>query len=171
MVKFMLRAYLEEGHSPGECLTLLNESLCKNLESDKFITLALAVIDLAAGKIRYSLAGHPLPIISRDGEVVELEVPQTIPLGVIPGYTFSTVETFFNRSTSMVMYTDGVLEARSPNGEQFGAERLAAAFSSADGLPAQHLAQNMVERVLEFSGDELQDDVALVVVRALQHDN
>jgi serine phosphatase RsbU (regulator of sigma subunit) len=168
MVKFMLRAYLEEGRSPGECLTLLNESLCKNIEPDKFITLALAVIDVGAGKIRYSLAGHPLPIISRDGEVVELEVPQTIPLGVIPGYSFSTVETFFNPSTSMVMYTDGLLEARSRDEEQFGAERLAAEFSNADGLSAQHLAQNIVDKVLEFSGDELQDDVALVVVRALQ---
>lgn len=163
MVKFMLRAYLEEGRPPGDCLSLLNNAVCKNLATDKFITLGLAVVELERGVISYALAGHPLPVISRGNQVIELDVPNTIPLGVIPGYDFPSLDTGLSPATSLLLYTDGVTEAKSPDGEQFGHHRLMSAVSC--DLKAQPLAQEVLNRVIEFSQGGLSDDVALLVLQ------
>lgn len=165
MVKYTLRAHLEDGLSPGECLTRLNSLISKNMEPEKFLTLGLAVLNLAENRLSYSLAGHPQPLVSQKGRAFELKTSETLPLGVLREYYFPSHESSISEDMTFLMYTDGIIEARSSNGELFGHQRLIKEFTGNCSLPAQQIAQKLVDRVMDFSGHHLNDDLAVLVLR------
>lgn len=94
-----------------------------------------------------------------------LDIPNTVPLGVLDNYKFSTVQASLSGSCSLLMYTDGIIEAGAPNGVQFGPQRLLTAFNCGPGLWAQEIAEHLLSQVLKFSQGELKDDAALLVLR------
>lgn len=165
MVKYTLSAHLEEGMSPGKCLTRLNSLISKNLEPEKFLTLGLAVLNLAENKLHYSVAGHPPPVVSHKGQAFELKTSETLPLGVLREYYFTSHESPISEDMTFLMYTDGITEARSLGGELFGHKRLIKEFNNICSLPAQEIAGKLVDGVMDFSGRHLNDDVAVLVVR------
>lgn len=156
---------LDAGIAPGGCLSRLNSVVARNISPDKFITIGLAILDIGKKTMSYSLAGHPEPILSRAGGMTGMGSPRTLPLGVIVDYSFPTLKTSITDDATLLMYTDGLIEARSRNGEQFGFKRLQTAMESRRCLPAQTIAMNLVNRVVEFCGNQLQDDVAVLVLR------
>ena len=166
MVKYTLRAYLETGRAPGDCLDRLNSVVMKNITPDKFITAALVILDIRKKSMSFALAGHPEPILSSTSGMRGMSAPRTLPLGVVADYSFPTERLSITDDTTLLMYTDGLIEAHSGDGEQFGFKRLQSALESRRCLPAQTIAKNLVERVVDFSGNMLQDDVAVVVVRS-----
>lgn len=165
MVKFTLRAYLEDGLPPGECLSKLNSVICKNIAPEKFITLSLAILDLDGNNLSYSIAGHPEPILAVNGHPFELKIPNTLPLGVVDRFSFPSHDTHVAEDMCMLMYTDGALEAKSRAGELYGLTRLRQAFSDILHLPCQSITQNLAEEITDFSEKRLNDDLALMVIR------
>ncbi|MHB9111580.1 MAG: SpoIIE family protein phosphatase [Thermoleophilia bacterium] len=165
MIKYMLRAYLEEGLFPGDCLTRLNRSVHKEISIEKFVTMGLALIDTERMSITYSSAGHPPIMVCRDGQATPLFARSAVPLGVLPDYKYLSSQEPLVNSSSVVMYTDGLIEARPEQMEPYGQERLAAELIACSSMSAQGVADRLIESAVQYSGDSLRDDIALLVVR------
>ena len=166
MLKYSLRAYVGDGDiNPGEIMTRLNHAIARHIPMEKFITLGLAIIDPAKGTIAYSSAGHPPPVICLNGEARQLGVTQGVPLGVLPDYRFVTTAKKVTRGSSMLIYTDGLLEARPPQGEPFGEKRIAGTLQPLCGFPVQNAVDRLSGAATEYAGGKLKDDMALILVR------
>lgn len=165
MVKFTLRAYLEEGKPPCECLNLLNRSLSREIHEDKFITLCLLVLDPKNERPDYCCAGHPPPFFAGTGGRAQFMNSTTCPpLGV-------DIETLYSSSTAntgdtklILLYTDGLSEARNSEGALFGAEGITAAIGPLE-KSAQDLAEGIAEAARRHSNGCLTDDMTLIVLK------
>lgn len=129
-----------------------------------FLTAILLTLDLAAGRIRWISAGHPPPLLVRDAHVVqELPCRPSLPVGL--GAQAATVaEHQLQPGDAVVLYTDGVIEARSPEGAEFGLARLGEHIgraAAAEEPPAETL-RRLISSILEHQADHLQDDATVL---------
>jgi len=121
------------------------------------------VID-AKGEVAAAGAGHPMPrIVAADGTVTALEA-QGLVLGVEPEQRYEEVHATLDVGGAVVLYTDGVLEARY-EGELYGFERLDGLLAEHRDLSAELLAQAVLDDCRSFARGELSDDCAVVVVK------
>ena len=109
--------------------------------------------------------GHPAPrLLLPDGSVVPIDA-RGLALGIDPAQVYEPVTLDFPVGASVVLYTDGVVEARR-GGEQFGPERLDALLSEQRGLPSRQLATTALAACRDWTeAGELADDFALVVIK------
>jgi serine phosphatase RsbU (regulator of sigma subunit) len=164
MVKYLFRSLAREHSRPGDFLAQANEVVGGEITPGKFVTMAYLIIDPARGAVACAAAGHPSPRLVRpDGTITTLPVGG-LALGVEEGQVYDDVEEPFPPGTAVVLYTDGVLEARR-EGEIYGEERLDAMLAGQAGLPADGLARAILADCREFAGGELDDDVAVVVLK------
>ncbi|WP_433505481.1 PP2C family protein-serine/threonine phosphatase [Pseudonocardia halophobica] len=136
-----------------------------------FVTAALARLDTTTGRLRYLLAGHPPPLLVREGHVVkELAAPPRPPLGIHAsgdsGPGGLVAEEQLQPGDRLLLYTDGITEARDAAGEFFGEQRLVELTerTAADRLPAPETLRRLSRAVLEHQGGKLQDDATLLLV-------
>lgn len=169
MVKYMLRAYLGEEMFPGDCLTRLDANIGSELSMEKFITVCLAVIDTVSGTMNYASAGHPPPVVCRPGSARALQVPSAVPLGVLEGQTYLSSQINLEGICQIILYSDGLIEARPEDGDPFGEERVAAAAVDSCHQAAQNVADKLMAAAVAYSGGKLKDDIALLVVRLIQN--
>lgn len=160
----MLRAAARRFDDPGQVLEAVNETLHVDIPPNMFVTCFYAVIDTSTGLIRYANAGHNLPYVRTETGVDELRATG-MPLGLLPGMTYEVKEAKITHGDAILIHSDGVAEAHSPDGEMFG-------FGSLMGIVGAYgHADNLVERVMgelaDFTGAdwEQEDDVTLVVLR------
>lgn len=138
-----------------------------------FTTAVLAELDTVAGTLRWVNAGHPEPLLLRQGRLVKtLQAPPRPPLGVdLRGSNASPAPTVgvehLEPADSVLFYTDGVTEARSPAGEFFGEQRLVdlVVRNLAAGLPAPETMRRVVRALLEHQQGRLDDDASLALVQ------
>jgi serine phosphatase RsbU (regulator of sigma subunit) len=128
----------------------------------KFITMACLLLQ-AGGRLACASAGHPAPRRLNDDGTVEPIDCRGLALGIEGDQAYEQRELTLP-SGAVVVYTDGVVEARS-GGELYGVERLDACLAGRVGLPAQALAAAVLADCRDFAGGELRDDCAVVVVR------
>jgi hypothetical protein len=138
-------------------------------DSMSYATAFLAHLDLDTGELHYLNAGHPPPAVLRDGRVVRLlDTVSRPPLGLGDLQDREPVvrREQLQPGDRVLFYTDGVTEARSPQGEQFGLERLADLTErhEAAGLPASETLRRVVRAVLEHQDGRLQDDATLLML-------
>ncbi|MEV6635116.1 PP2C family protein-serine/threonine phosphatase [Actinoplanes sp. NPDC051470] len=135
---------------------------------DKFgmITAVLAEIDQRTGVLRVISAGHPSGIVIRQGRVAKvLPTPTALPVTLGDRRPPVMVEEALEPGDRILLYTDGIIEARSAEGEFFGIERLTdfAVKASADQLPAPETARRLVHAILKYQDDRLQDDATILL--------
>jgi serine phosphatase RsbU (regulator of sigma subunit) len=170
MAKFVFRSLAREHPDPGEFLRAANDVVVGEIAPGKFITMAYLAIDGATGAVAGAGAGHPPPrIIHPDGRVEGLEVRGLV-LGIEAAQEYEEIRRTLDVGAAVVLYTDGVLEARR-DGELYGFERLDAILSERRHLPPQQLAQALLEDCRAFAEGELADDCAVVVVRRVRLDD
>jgi len=154
-------AYAGKSLSPSYLLGRVNESLLRQLAPGEFVTAVLLTIDPSTGAYRLARAGHPLPVAC--GEVChQIETPGGPPLGVAEGAYEETTGVLAADET-IVMYTDGVTEARR-DGQFYGDERLLESLSR-QGLSPTGIVQGLYTDVEEFARGRLADDLLVVAVR------
>lgn len=132
---------------------------------DRFVTAVLAEIDLSSGRLRWSVSGHPPPLLLRNGRMIKtLGGVVTPPLGVSGDIEVS--EEMLEPADQVLFFTDGVVEARSAGGEFFGVDRLVdmIARTSAAGTPAPETMRRLLHAILDHQEGELQDDATIVVM-------
>ena len=152
-------------HRPAEELLALANRRLYQLRRRSFVALAY-LSATPAGELRYALAGQPGLLLRRAGGGVE-ELPLSshrVPLGALDNGCYSLSEVPVERGDLVLGYSDGVLDARSPAGEPFGGDRLAAALAAAPADPAAAV-DAILDALARFtSGEEPYDDVTLVAL-------
>lgn len=162
-VKYLLRVFLREYRDPAQALEELNSVLSAQGRGEEFVSLCVAVFDTSAWTLRYASAGHPAAWLWHDGEIRALR--STGPLLTIdPRADYTSREITLNVGDLLLLYTDGLAEARS--GEQlFGEDRIAAALRRDPGQDATVLCKSLLESARDFAAAPLADDVAILAIR------
>ena len=167
MAKFVFRSLAREHPEPNEFLAAANDVVVGEIAPGKFITMVYLVIDGATGAIVGAGAGHPPPrVVTPGGDVNPLEVRGLV-LGIEAGQTYEEMRTSLEVGGAVVLYTDGVLEARH-EGELYGFERLDAIVAAGRHLSAQDLAETILADCRDFAKNELADDCAVVVIKRVE---
>jgi sigma-B regulation protein RsbU (phosphoserine phosphatase) len=162
----LIHAAADHGGGPGETLARVNRILVDERASGLFVTVAHAVLDTRTGRLVLARAGHdPLHVLRSDGRLEILEPPGRL-VGMVADLDLTPIELLLEPGDAFVGHTDGVTEARSPDGSFYGEERYRALLTAFAGVPAQDLVQAVVADVAAFRGRaEPSDDLTLLVVR------
>ena len=140
------------------------------LMGDAFVTALAAELDVRTGLLRWTTAGHPCPVVVRNGRVLpHVEHTPNLPLGIgliSHDEVARPAELALQPGDRVLLYTDGVVEARSPQDEEFGLDRLMDLLvrESASGLRAGEILRRLVGTCLEFQGERLRDDATLLLL-------
>lgn len=163
-----LRAVALDDSDPSRVLEAVNGYLSRELSSDSFVTAVFGTIETATGRAKLAVAGHPEPVVCGRPEDTLPAGFRAPPLGVLPQLDARTWEIDLAVGETLVLVTDGVLEAGGVN-TQYGTERLSKLLH---GIPCPSTADATVDAILEaldqHTGRQLDDDVAIV---ALQRGN
>jgi serine phosphatase RsbU (regulator of sigma subunit) len=144
----------------------VNDVLCADMPPNMFVTCFYAVLDPPSGRLRYANAGHDLPYHRRVDGADELRATG-MPLGLMPGMHYEEKETVVRAGETLLLYSDGLVEAHNPDGEMFGFGRLQRLVAAHEG--GSSLVECLLGHLNEFAGPdwEQEDDVSLVVVERL----
>jgi serine phosphatase RsbU (regulator of sigma subunit) len=164
-----LQAEVRDHLEPALVLEELNGWIADQTGGQRFVAIANALIDPAAGRMLLANAGQLYPILRRDNTVIELEVPPSLPLGSRMPLKLQQREIELRQGDIVVFFTDGIVEAHSPTRELFGFDRIYRLLAE---LPldssAERIHHTIVETVQRFTaGYEQHDDMTIVVVRVL----
>jgi serine phosphatase RsbU (regulator of sigma subunit)/PAS domain-containing protein len=162
-LRYELRKLVEDGRPPGRALTAFNRRVQEEFVSDEFATLLLLVLDPATGAVSWSSAGHPPPLLSGTTPRA-LAFAGSLPVGLFADATYQTARFTLPPGRCVVLYTDGVVEARNPDGQELGTEGLAAAVPAV-AASAAAVAEVVLKQVLSHTGGRLDDDAAVLVLR------
>ncbi|MFO7698329.1 MAG: SpoIIE family protein phosphatase [Anaerolineae bacterium] len=161
----ILRGTAKRMLSPGEALAQANEILYPELPQGMFVTCLYAILDPVTGRLQYANAGHNWPYRRRNGEVAEVRAKGMV-LGVMPGTSYEDCETTIAAGETVLLYSDGLVEAHNPEGEMFGSERLQASMleQAESGTP---LIEYLLDELADFTGSEWEqeDDITLLTVQ------
>ncbi len=150
--------------APEDLCLRLNSLLCRNIASDRFVTLFYAQLDGASRQLRYVSAGHNPPfVVRRDGSHERLRQGGIV-LGVFANQTFKSDVTQLQSGDRLVLYTDGVTEACNSEDEEFGEDRLLQVLQENAAAPAVEIQKKILQSAAQFSHGTWQDDATLLVV-------
>jgi serine phosphatase RsbU (regulator of sigma subunit) len=166
MAKFVFCSLARLYPEPAAFLAAANDVVVEEIGAGKFITMLYLTIDAEIGEVACASGGHPPPrLLHEDGTVEGLEAPGLV-LGIEPGQPYEELRRPFEPGAAVVLYTDGVVEARR-GGELYGEARLDLLLAEHRDLPAQELAEVVLAECRRWVGGDLRDDCAVVVVRRL----
>jgi sigma-B regulation protein RsbU (phosphoserine phosphatase) len=150
---------------PSRLLRSVNQLFFENTADSSYATLFFADYDDATRRLRYANCGHNPPVLIRAGGKVErLRATATV-LGLFENWECPMAEQILHPGDTLVVYSDGVTEARSDEGEEFGEARLIESILKGRHLSPLALLNWLLETVQKFSGSEQEDDITLVMAR------
>jgi sigma-B regulation protein RsbU (phosphoserine phosphatase) len=167
MVKVAIRSQRDWADDPARVLTGLNSILCGNLQG-QFVTAGYLYLNPGRGALAYAGAGHP-PLLAWRARQKKVECMEEngLMLGMFPEGTYKGMTAALEPGDRFVLYTDGITEAPSLSGEEFGMERFKSFLAEHASKPAQELCDALVKHVTTWSGNgsrEQHDDLTLIVV-------
>jgi serine phosphatase RsbU (regulator of sigma subunit) len=166
LARYTIRAAVLHSRDPIQVLSELNEAILRQGLEYRFCTVLYAALCPEEGGMQANVAtgGHPLPFVVRaDGSVETAGRAGTL-LGIVADPQIEAEETFLRHGDTMVLYTDGVIEA-TPTDDRFGPERFADFLSGLAGRDAAEVAREVERVVLDVQAGAPRDDVAVLVVR------
>ena len=149
----------------AETVTAVDEVISERFGPERFVTAVMAELDMETGCFRWYRAGHPAPLLLRGSKIVKtLWGDSGMPLGL--GSPGMEAEEALEPGDQVVFFTDGVTEARSPDGAFFGTDRLTDLVSraSAGGNPPPETLRRLMHSILDHQAGDLQDDATAVLV-------
>src|SRR5215210_7349929 len=163
----MLRAAAQRLDTPGEVLKRVNDVLVQEIPPNMFVTCLYAILDQESGRLVFANAGHDLPYRRRAGgkEGADELRATGMPLGLLPEMGYEEKEIVLEKGESVLLYSDGLVEAHDPRREMFGFPRL-------QGLVGTHrsggsaLISFLLSELACFTGEgwEQEDDITLVTL-------
>ena len=160
----VLRASAQRLIEPGAVLERVNEHLCPDMPEKMFVTCLYGVLDPGSGLLRFANAGHDLPYVKTAHGVVELRA-RGMPLGLMPGMDYEEKEAVLEPGDSVLLHSDGVVEAHDPDRDMFGFPRLKETVAGAPG--GQQLIDRVIADLEAFTGPdtEQEDDITMVTLQ------
>ena len=172
--RYTIRTLATRESCPSTVLSNLNEAMLhqrRERDDHKFCTVTYVRLETDEGNIEHgaritvSRGGHPPPFLLRtDGSIYKVGEPGRA-IGVFDDVNLTEQEASLAPGDALILYTDGVVEARSPDGLFFGEERLMALLRSSVALDASTIASRIEEAVLNFQEQAPRDDIAVLVLR------
>jgi serine phosphatase RsbU (regulator of sigma subunit) len=165
MVKNTIRAYALAGDPPSEVMRKTNEVMGPALDIESFVTALFGVLDPASREFSYSSAGHPPAILFGRGHAAQLLHHGGTVIGPFTASCYGQETCSVDPRDYLVLYTDGLTEARSEH-SRYGEERLLAAIQGAPArAKAGQVAEHLFFDALDFADGHLSDDLAILVIR------
>ncbi|TMI79948.1 MAG: HAMP domain-containing protein [Bacillati bacterium ANGP1] len=163
--RYLLEAFAQDGRRPEAVLSRLNHALAADTES-KFVSLFYGILNPRDGTLLFASAGHlpPLMVRAADAGPRLLEAPGLL-LGVEPGTTYAMSETRIGPGDLLLLFTDGITEARNAAGEQFGEQRISELLATLRDAPLDEVADRVMDAVASWSGNGPADDQTVVAAR------
>lgn len=147
-------------------ISAVNRYLADNIPSNRFVTLFYAELDPESGALSFLNAGHNPPLIVHAAGTVEQLASGGLPLGIKTDAEYREGRTQLQHGDVLVVYSDGVTEAVSPSGEEFGATRLYEVVSRNIEASAAGIRDRIESSLTKFSqGTSAADDITLVIVK------
>lgn len=160
----ILRAVAERLEAPGEVLERANNLLCPDIPNNMFVTCLYALLDPRNGDLVFANAGHNLPYVRRKDGVQEHRATG-MPLGLMEGMSYEEKQFNLGEGESLLLSSDGLIEAHNPEKEMFG-------FGRVKELMAQHpggeaMKDFLLAELHDFTGEdyEQEDDITLVILQ------
>jgi len=160
MVKMAATAQREHAAHPAALLEGMNAALCGNTQG-QFVTAAYVYLDAQSKAMHYSAAGHPAMLLLRDGRVSEIAENGML-LAAVNSATYETRSLPLNPGDRLLLYTDGLIEARNTEGKLFGEQSLSAEFTSSSRLSPADAVDQIITAVQRWA--KSQDDDLTVLV-------
>lgn len=157
-----VRAHDGDWLAPAELCRKVNQLMCENISAGRFISFFYGVLDPRRRRLAYSNAGHCPPLLARRSGCLELNHSCPV-LGEFPEAEYEECSVALQPGDRLVLFTDGVTEARDPQGMEFGAERLARLAAERHHLRAEDMRAALMQAVLSYSQEHLEDDATLLV--------
>ncbi len=170
MVNLQARLQLlaERPVAPAFLATLLNRAMTRICPDNRFITLFLGELDPATGELAYCNGGHNSPLLVRAGGEVEYLESGGPVLGILSELRYEPQAVTLEPGDTLVIFSDGISEAESPQGEMFGEQRLLEIVRRHRHRSAQDILREISQELDSFiAGAEPADDITLVVARRL----
>ena len=159
--------FTEHNNDPGNVLEIVNNALCMNNRPQMFVTVVLTFYNIEDGIIHYANAGHHSSFIVRSKNNV-IETPasyRNVALGIIENVKYRTGTEKMEVGDTGIVFTDGVTEAVSREGEEYGIERLKNVLLDNCNLPLDSLCDTIIKDVTDFEGEKRFDDITLLALK------
>jgi sigma-B regulation protein RsbU (phosphoserine phosphatase) len=160
MVKMAAISQREQAAHPGAVLTGMNRALFGNTQG-QYVTAAYAHLDAEHGELHYAAAGHPAMLLLRDGKVSEI-AENGLLLAAADDVEYCARTLAMKRGDRIVLYTDGIVEARNGAGSMFGDEALMEAVQVGASMVPEHAAMEIIRRVQAWAKSQ-EDDLTILV--------
>ena len=168
IARYTVRAVAEQADRPADVLAALNHAMVGRVPDDRFCTAVFLRVRREADRALVMVAngGHPPPLVLRDdGRVEVFDAARGLLLGVAPSAELTEAEVVLAPGDALVLYTDGVTEARDPAGSFFGVDRLEHLLVTCAGRTADGVARRVELAVVDHQDGHTTDDVAVLVIR------
>jgi len=166
MFKISFQMYAQEFPSPSEVLAKLNTEFCRLITTGEYITAFYLVLNTREMRITYSKAGHPYPILFRKRtKTHELLDAEGFFIGMFDEAAFENMEISLDHGDRLLLYTDGLIEARNPTGGSFEMRRLESILAERDDLSGDALVEEIYQQLSAFTQrDRFDDDLCMVLL-------
>jgi len=156
---------LSMGADPVRVFNHVNKFLCQHAEVGRYATMFIGIVD-RDGMLEYIKAGHPSPLLLRNGEVSELYHDGSFPVGLIAEADYESARLQLEPEDTLVLFSDGVTEAENVKHDLFEVSGLSHALAGMQNVPVEVLRESVLDAVSDFTrGASQSDDITLLVVR------
>jgi serine phosphatase RsbU (regulator of sigma subunit) len=150
--------------TPAELMRNINQTLAPKTAPSKFVTMFIGVLDPATGEVGFANAGHTPPLVLRGGRVEVLNTTDMV-VGLFPQAQYRDQSTRLESGDSLLMFTDGVIEAENAKGEELGHDAVCASAVAWHGADATGMIERLEKWVLGFTGSTpLGDDLTILAL-------
>jgi phosphoserine phosphatase RsbU/P len=153
------------GTDPARLFSHFNQFLCNHSEVGRYATMFFGILD-ELGHLEYINAGHPSPILIRDGVAQDPFTEGSFPVGLMPEAQYTTARVSLEPGDTLVLFSDGVTEAMNAGDDLFSIARLRQVLSGQQDTPLDEIQKRILEEVANFSqGASQADDLTLLLLR------
>jgi sigma-B regulation protein RsbU (phosphoserine phosphatase) len=167
MVKVAFSAQVDHADNPAWVLHGMNQILCRHLEH-AYVTAVYAVVNTDEQTLTIANAGHPPALLRRRGETAAVQSNHGMILGFLPNAEYTNAEvSSFGPGDGLLLYSDGILEARDRTGQFFDGDRVMRWLSDIAHTSAEQLAEAALLSLTHWTGGRFEDDLTFVIVERL----
>jgi sigma-B regulation protein RsbU (phosphoserine phosphatase) len=146
-------------------ITHLDNLLAETTDASQFVTSFTCCVNTKDRELKYLNCGHHPTFIFREDQIIELKEGEA-PLGLFPGLPRTTTKVNMGKNDLVLLYTDGIIEAENPQGEQFYYDRLKDCIKTNMHLPAESIKEKLIRELKEYvNADHFDDDVTFLIIK------